>query len=929
MPNVIYQNAPEVAPAGPGGIPGGGFQHLQTSPATFGSLPAAALQHMGAETQQAGGEVFQAYQRQQQLYNETVANEATNNFQDSATKALYGDPATGDTGFFGKSGRDAMDAYPSVRDAMLQSRAQIGGNLNARAKLQFDAETRRMQTFMLEQMGRHYDQQQKAYEAATNKASIDLSGQNAALNYNDPVAFMHSLSDAATAGQRQARAMGAPSGSAVEREHVLDATSHVIQERAKALIKTDPGEARKMIDTYRPMIREDTYAAINSALRTGQAASAVDRALGTAQGAPGPTPGIVTPDQVGAAAQTAGVDPVLANATAAIESGHGANVGQGEHAATRGNIFQMGPSERASVGGGVGIGSPDEQVRQGVAFLGKKKEEMTAALGREPTNAEIYLAHQQGTGGAVALLSKPNERAGSVVPGGDAAIRANGGDPDAPAKAFTDMWRQKYAAAERRFAGGAAAVGNAYVIGDSLGVGMKSQGKLEGDAVGGRNPTAVLAAINQQAPNLKGKTVLLSTGASNGAGQVDEIVPQQLEALKSAGANAVMVGVDDKKYPGVNAKLADIAQKNGVPFTGAAPIEAGSEVHPSPRGYRQMLQQFNQVRQGARQSGQPQPTIASNVRADYATAYANLLNDPSLDAETRQKAISDLHSRMSFEQGLAEKEDREANQKMVDAQKSKWSSVMAGIVSGKPPTNEDLAQMLATRQIDQSQFASIQGAMSGRGEKDDTQTYADLNRRARRGDDVSEDVFHAVATGLLKPQTGDSILNMMGARQQHTEDQVVSHNFATLRTAAGMDAQEHPMVDLGREAQQAQVALWSQAQQEWNDRVFVKKENSNDVLADMLSRYSHPVETTHALPRPRLAGTGEIKLEDVPDITKRTQDAVNSGQMTQERGNEEYRLLQKYYQMLDADQKRQTALKNAPKTKGGGRNVEIAPSTSQ
>lgn len=50
---------------------------------------------------------------------------------------------------------------------------------------------------------------------------------------------------------------------------------------------------------------------------------------------------------------------------------------------------------------------------------------LRSRLGRDPTTGELYLAHQQGAGGAAKLLSNPGASAASVV-GGDAA-RLNGG----------------------------------------------------------------------------------------------------------------------------------------------------------------------------------------------------------------------------------------------------------------------------------------------------------------------------------------------------------------------------------------------------------------------------------------------------------------------------------------------------------------------
>ncbi len=67
---------------------------------------------------------------------------------------------------------------------------------------------------------------------------------------------------------------------------------------------------------------------------------------------------------------------------------------------------------------------------------------LTSALGRTPDDAELYLAHQQGPGDAVKLLTHPGMRAGDLV--GDAAIKGNGGDPNAPASAFTQMWTNKF-----------------------------------------------------------------------------------------------------------------------------------------------------------------------------------------------------------------------------------------------------------------------------------------------------------------------------------------------------------------------------------------------------------------------------------------------------------------------------------------------------
>jgi hypothetical protein len=67
---------------------------------------------------------------------------------------------------------------------------------------------------------------------------------------------------------------------------------------------------------------------------------------------------------------------------------------------------------------------------------------LTAALGREPTAAELYLAHQQGGEGARRLLVNPNAKAVDVV--GADAVRLNRGDVNMTAGEFASLWLDKF-----------------------------------------------------------------------------------------------------------------------------------------------------------------------------------------------------------------------------------------------------------------------------------------------------------------------------------------------------------------------------------------------------------------------------------------------------------------------------------------------------
>ncbi len=63
-------------------------------------------------------------------------------------------------------------------------------------------------------------------------------------------------------------------------------------------------------------------------------------------------------------------------------------------------------------------------------------------LGRDPTAAELYLAHQQGAGGAGKLLANPGARAVDIV--GADAVRLNGGNMDMTAGEFANLWLGKF-----------------------------------------------------------------------------------------------------------------------------------------------------------------------------------------------------------------------------------------------------------------------------------------------------------------------------------------------------------------------------------------------------------------------------------------------------------------------------------------------------
>lgn len=100
------------------------------------------------------------------------------------------------------------------------------------------------------------------------------------------------------------------------------------------------------------------------------------------------------------------------------------------------------------------FGTPDytqQETKAAEALTANNREVLRQKLGREPTNGELYLAHQQGASGANALLQNPNQPAVSALASlyknpqqAQQAVVNNGGTPDMLAGDFANQWTNKF-----------------------------------------------------------------------------------------------------------------------------------------------------------------------------------------------------------------------------------------------------------------------------------------------------------------------------------------------------------------------------------------------------------------------------------------------------------------------------------------------------
>ena len=105
------------------------------------------------------------------------------------------------------------------------------------------------------------------------------------------------------------------------------------------------------------------------------------------------------------AAAKYGLDPNQLKVTASIESGGDPKQTTGDHH----GLFQLTPVEFGMYGRkGGSITDPNDNAEAFAKMMAQRIPELTQKLGHPPSPTELYLSHQQGTGGLVSHLGNPN-----------------------------------------------------------------------------------------------------------------------------------------------------------------------------------------------------------------------------------------------------------------------------------------------------------------------------------------------------------------------------------------------------------------------------------------------------------------------------------------------------------------------------------------
>ena len=161
-------------------------------------------------------------------------------------------------------------------------------------------------------------------------------------------------------------------------------------------------------------------------------------------------------------ARKAGIDPSIMLAMAHIETGGSFDERAKNPGSSASGLFQFMKGTRGRYGlDGNTVFDARKNAAAGARMLNENRAFFRKRFGREPSAGELYLMHQQGAGGASALLSNPNALAIDVLTRAHNGnrrlaaeiIRKNGGRMDMTAGQFSSRWINKGDALQMAYGG--------------------------------------------------------------------------------------------------------------------------------------------------------------------------------------------------------------------------------------------------------------------------------------------------------------------------------------------------------------------------------------------------------------------------------------------------------------------------------------------
>lgn len=422
------------------------YQRISANPEAFGASIAKGVEKLGAGLDKASDNAFAV----SAFYGKVSVDDQINQVMTGSDRIRRGDPAKSipgpdgapqpDVGYLGTSGRTALEARQPTEKALDDLISGARGNLKSeQERLDFDTQTRRMRSLWTNEISAHSDREFKTWAGGVNAAGAAHSLNGYVNNLDNPESMANHARDYISFKVKNAQLKFGDDPSVVG-ETVAQAKRELLKAQVDAVEVRDPLSAQRLLDKNKAIAGAD-YVPLAEKLRgrvdQSEGIATADRLVKAATSQPYSS--LNHPSYAAAAtANPGGMSAAGLARTAQIESSGNPNAGAGTAHVGLGAF-----SVDAAAEVGITNRTDPEQSISGIAkYAAKNAPVLQKSLGRAPDDAELYLAHQQGAGGASKLLANPDARAGDLV--GDAAIRQNRGNPDAPAAAFTAMWKDRF-----------------------------------------------------------------------------------------------------------------------------------------------------------------------------------------------------------------------------------------------------------------------------------------------------------------------------------------------------------------------------------------------------------------------------------------------------------------------------------------------------
>lgn len=379
-----------------GAPPSSDYQHIQSSPNSFGGLTAEATRSAGAGLEKAGVAGLSAAVELQTLQNTIHASDVHSWYADQVTDRY--------TQFSQLQGRAALDALPQYKadiEGLRKQALERAPSLQEQARLV--PALRNTESAYYRYGTTHANGQFRTYAATVARNNVESYGNqaNVAFLNNDMDGFERGLNNQANETRNYYEQQGyEPATIEVE---VKKQNGAILKNVITQGLEINPAEAERLFANYRDRMDPASQAVVATRLKSyaqrRDAQEIGDAAIGATPRGRLP---LAVSNEIGVAAAAAGVDAGTLGALVTIESGGNPRAERGSY---RG-LGQLSDADFQRLGGG-DIFNPADNLRATARRLAETSRQFETQYGRAPTAADLYLIHQQGAGGYAAHVANP------------------------------------------------------------------------------------------------------------------------------------------------------------------------------------------------------------------------------------------------------------------------------------------------------------------------------------------------------------------------------------------------------------------------------------------------------------------------------------------------------------------------------------------